>query len=860
MAPAAAKQGKQGGGEEGRAVSNNLWVGNIGRDVTDSDLYDLFSQYGALDGVTSYSTRSYAFVLFKRKEEAAAAKEALQGTPVRGQPIKIEFARPAKPSKKLWVGGISPSVSKEELEEEFLKFGKLEDFKFLRDRNTACLEYCRLEDASEAMRNMNGKRLGGDQMQIHVDFLRSQPSTSRREQLPDYRDGQFLGRGIMGPAADSHSGHKRKQPYSQISGQPSSSVLWVGYPPSVQIDEQMLHNAMILFGEIERIKSFPSRHYSFVEFRSVDEARRAKEGLQGRLFNDPRITIMFSTSDLPPAGPYQPGGGKWSTPRPDMHLFNEHSMSNLGPGALPQSPSGNFLGPNDVPMRPLGPLPPGRFDDLLYYQDGSSKKSRLSPPGVRGIVGGPRPPDDDYIWRGIIAKGGTPICCARCVPVGKGIRIEIPEIVNCSARTGLDMLTKHFAEAIAFDIMFFLPDSEDDFASYTEFLHYLGAKNRAGVAKFDDGMTLFLVPPSDFLKTVLKVSGPERLYGVVLKFPQQVPSAASIQQPSHLPIESSQYMDKQQIPPIHAEYTIPSKDEHVYPMEYYNRVSSEDSKLSSKPLFPPTSDSSMVQSVTQDYSSKYSNSAAVSQAGVPLLTPELIGSLATLLPGNAQPSLPESSKLSAWETRSAVRPSFPGWKQDQQISDHTGHALQQLGSQFNPQEQSLPQYQPTYPSGSNTSSYHSGPLVLGSTQMPDSSSVSLPLPQAASSSRPLSNFMVPSQGGQITGSSLPSHPNYMAEAPPVNSYMASSGGNLQSDQTFVPLGANKVNSEYPNQMQQLHSALLGAGQSTSEGEADKNHRYQSTLQFAANLLLQLQQQQQQQQMGGQASKGSGSQQ
>jgi len=73
-----------------------------------------------------------------------------------------------------------------------------------------------------------------------------------------------------------------------------------------------------------------------------------------------------------------------------------------------------------------------------------------------------------------------------------------PEVVNCSARTGLDMLTKHYADAIGFDIVFFLPDSEDDFASYTEFLHYLGAKSRAGVAKFDDGTTLFLVPPSDF--------------------------------------------------------------------------------------------------------------------------------------------------------------------------------------------------------------------------------------------------------------------------------------------------------------------------------------------------------------------------
>ena len=72
------------------------------------------------------------------------------------------------------MGGISSSITKEDLEEEFLKFGKIEDFKFLRDRNTAFIEFFRIEDASQAMRSMNGKRLGGDQ--IRVDFLRSQPS------------------------------------------------------------------------------------------------------------------------------------------------------------------------------------------------------------------------------------------------------------------------------------------------------------------------------------------------------------------------------------------------------------------------------------------------------------------------------------------------------------------------------------------------------------------------------------------------------------------------------------------------------------------------------------------------------------
>lgn len=70
----------------------------------------------------------------------------------------------------MWVGGISQIISKEELEEEFCKFGKIEDFKFLRDRNTAFVEYSKMEDASLAMRSLNGKLIGGEL--IRVDFLR----------------------------------------------------------------------------------------------------------------------------------------------------------------------------------------------------------------------------------------------------------------------------------------------------------------------------------------------------------------------------------------------------------------------------------------------------------------------------------------------------------------------------------------------------------------------------------------------------------------------------------------------------------------------------------------------------------------
>ncbi|KAK2417274.1 RNA binding protein [Trifolium repens] len=122
---------------------------------------------------------------------------------------------------------------------------------------------------------------------------------------------------------------------------------------------------MILFGEIERIKSVPSRNYSFVEFTSVDEAHRAKEGLQGRLFNDPRITINFSNG-VQGHGKDYPGFYPGSNgPRPDLFL-NEHSyrplqmdlfghnrpmVPNNFPGHLP---TGGIVGPN-IQMYPFGP-------------------------------------------------------------------------------------------------------------------------------------------------------------------------------------------------------------------------------------------------------------------------------------------------------------------------------------------------------------------------------------------------------------------------------------------------------------------------------------------------------------------------
>ncbi|KAK9138722.1 hypothetical protein Sjap_009316 [Stephania japonica] len=972
----------------GLGPSHNLWIGNLTNDVTDADLMDLFATYGALDSVTTYSSRSYAFVYFKRLEDARAAKDALQGTNLRGGSLKIEFARLAKPGKHLWVGAISSSVTKEQLENEFSKFGKIEDMKFLRDRNSALIDYARLEDASAALKNMNGKRLGGEQ--IRVDFLRSQGS--RRESWSDTYDSRD-GRASRRNMAFSEPFWMQAQNSVGRREGPPSKVLWIGYPPSLQIDEQMLHNAMILFGEIERIKSFPSRNYSFVEFRSVDEARRAKEGLQGRLFNDSRINICFSSSELAPPKdtpgffmgmkgprpeiflnepPFGPGAveffgqGRMGVPNnypgaflakgmagPNLLMgpFGPHSgfdhnvagaemLNDLSgpihsfPENNPNSPMGQSWrrpspsAPGILPTPSLGTRPPPRhMSGILDGPEASpfqreSKRSRMngspliddgsfparkmdgqgvggepayefdSQPGqiqyspARRVSGRPSrqaPLDDDHCWRGIIAKGGSPVCQARCVPIGKGISSPLPEIVNCSARTGLDMLAKHYADAIGFEIVFFLPDSEDDFVSYTEFLRYLGSKDRAGVAKLDDGTTLFLVPPSDFLTDILNFAGPERLYGVVLRMAHQMIGAPSQQPQQSIP--PPDHVDRQYLPPQSDPNFLPQKEDRFLQMDYNRQLQEQTVPPGPKPLVLPSEEAPLMQSVPQD---NMSSSASLSQAGVSL-TPDLLATIAALLPANSQPFsstniLPSvtssSSRMTSYPTSAAIDSpaSAQGWRQDQQSNfSHTPHHLREEHG-FNSGQHSgnlfiSPTQQPSqFPAYANGLENSAQTTLINSQTHDDSQNV---MQQGAYSSRLSNNFASPSQSVQLTTPQQTNH-QYQVDAslnhqrsygigratdgtelinlPAIQQVMptavlpplAHGGTNFSQQQAGIPPANDGMNA-LPNQVQQLQATIAGGDQGVADSEAEKNQRYKSTLAFAADLLQQIQRRTQQQQ-------------
>ncbi|RAL48303.1 hypothetical protein DM860_005727 [Cuscuta australis] len=918
--------------------TNNLWVGNLTPDVTEAELASLFGRFGQVDCITSYPARSYAFVHFNALQGALAAKEALQGTFLRGSPLRIDFAKPAKPCKSLRVAGIGQSVSKEELEDHFKKFGNVLELKFVRDRNTAYIDYARLEDATEALKNMHGKKINGDQ--IRVDYVRSHPA--RREQGLDFpKEGQFPYRGVLQPdfmkpySEPFHAGSKRQHfehqlppPGGRRESQPSK-ILCISYPPSAHIEEDMLHNAMILFGEIERIKTFDDRNHALVEFRSVEEAILAKEGLQGKLFNDPRISIEYSSSGFPPTREY----------------FAPHSQMGILDHNLPLLPNNNIPGhlPHgihglDMLMRPLGPqnrldhgIPISEYPDLALmhklqesnphnlmggsewgrsspvtgvypsgvlkplsrpttssgwdvYDAGASqvnresKRSRVEsalphydvslPPqrldgqslalderfgvgsaaNIRGRHHPPRvTPGHDYVWRGLIAKGGTPVCRARCVPIGDEIESEIPDVVNCSARTGLDLLTKHYADAVGFKIVFFLPDSEEDFSSYTEFLRYLGTKNRAGVAKFNDGTTLFLVPPSDFLRNVLSISGPERLYGVVLEFPQT--TATSVPPP---PLQ----MDTLQPPYADAQMTSYHQTPYnsIRPEdlrnEYKDVVLREEVKLPPKTVGPPTSISLPLHSAPPSI-----NTSTPPRSGV-TLTPELIATLTSLLPlGN-----PSSSQNTTSSTLGPVLDNTSVAPPDQRHGPQGWGYEQQ--THFNTQAQPLPpaqvhapvfnvppshevagfsqnldqhpfdfQMQTTASFNGLTSAHMAGPLHVGQHN-----------PHGVSQSSLLqSPGLLRSDASVMYGSTVLQQPNQQLQTHSV----PNQGVNPQPH-AIATLPVSVAAGGIMAPPQQLHS---GVGLESVESEESKNERYRTTLMFAANLLSQIQQQQPNSQSG-----------
>ncbi|PIA52777.1 hypothetical protein AQUCO_01000562v1 [Aquilegia coerulea] len=566
---------------------------------------------------------------------------------------------------------------------------------------------------------------------------RSLPSSrdeyqQRRDERRSVDHGAPFQRDMRARPASPETMYSDKSRMGDKDAEPSE-VLWIGFPSFLNVDEMLLRRSFSPYGEIEKITAFPGRSYAFVQFRNLAAACRAKEALQGKLFNNPRVSICFAKSEMnshehgrnsmnPPFSPHFKSSGHPGAPmeyRQDRNFGNSVGETYGGSPRFSsdlESGDSSFIGFNrkapawtggsgsfepmnfpgqrpqlglteDVyerqisPSRERGPqrhdFSPGRrprknpfFEDLSGMQDnyvfqeakkqrtgpfppdnelpeypfsnsaqdkhhsgllstlpnlpehgsfeqrfgsGPSNHNRVTdrpmnmahlhderndnwnapfdrfegsgslptnPPKLRISTPEPHlsPLKGEWKWEGTIAKGGTPVCRARCFPVGKVLDVMLPTFLDCTARTGLDMLTKHFYQAASSWVVFFVPESDADITLYNEFMDYLGQKKRVAVAKLGEKTTLFLVPPSDFSEKVLKVPGKLSISGVILRFQDVNSEFGSLNQPleamdSKLPSfqEDVSYLKP---PPtdLRASAWGPNQS---YPNQSYSNISSE---------------------------------------------------------------------------------------------------------------------------------------------------------------------------------------------------------------------------------------------------------------------------------------------
>jgi RNA recognition motif-containing protein len=77
-----------------------LYVGNLAYDVTDAELREAFAAHGQVTTADvvkdrqSGQSKGFGFVEMPSKDEATAAMQALNGTPLRGRTINVNEARP----------------------------------------------------------------------------------------------------------------------------------------------------------------------------------------------------------------------------------------------------------------------------------------------------------------------------------------------------------------------------------------------------------------------------------------------------------------------------------------------------------------------------------------------------------------------------------------------------------------------------------------------------------------------------------------------------------------------------------------------------------------------------------------------
>ncbi|KAK7283283.1 hypothetical protein RIF29_12703 [Crotalaria pallida] len=250
--------------------TTSLYVGDLDKDVTDSQLYDYFNQIVQVTSVrvcrdlaTSQSL-GYGYVNLNNPQDAAKALDELNFTPLNNKPIRIMYSIRDPTARKsntanIFVKNLDKAIDHKALYDAFSSFGNILSCKIATDasgqsKGYGFVQFESEDSAQKAIDNINGKLINDKQVYVS-HFLRKED----RESVLSSSNSKFTNLYVKN-LSESLTEFDLKKIFGEYGTITSVVVM--------------------------RNLDGSSKCFGFVNFENPDNAAKAVEALNGKKFDD----------------------------------------------------------------------------------------------------------------------------------------------------------------------------------------------------------------------------------------------------------------------------------------------------------------------------------------------------------------------------------------------------------------------------------------------------------------------------------------------------------------------------------------------------------------------------------------------
>ncbi|WVZ86321.1 hypothetical protein U9M48_033122 [Paspalum notatum var. saurae] len=266
--PAVVSPGAVGAGAAQPLPTTSLYVGDLELTVTDTQLYELFSQAGQVVSVRVcrdlHTRRSlgYAYVNFSNPMDAARALEVLNFALLNGKTIRVMYSNRDPSSRRsgsanIFIKNLDKAIDNKTLHETFSSFGTILSCKVAMDevgqsKGFGFVQYEKEEAAQTAIKRLNGMLINDKPVYVGP-FLRKQE-----------RDHSFDKAKFNNVFVKNLSESTTKEDLLKIFGEYGN-----------------ITSAVVMAGTDGK-----SRCFGFINFENSDAAAHAVQELNGKKIND----------------------------------------------------------------------------------------------------------------------------------------------------------------------------------------------------------------------------------------------------------------------------------------------------------------------------------------------------------------------------------------------------------------------------------------------------------------------------------------------------------------------------------------------------------------------------------------------